>query len=626
MSRLAPPRRDEGFTLVEVLVAILIVGTMLLVLLGVSSGALAVQETARRQQVAAGIANEVMERMRALPLSEVRSGVAIGALLADPNVRTCEGVLRLLRCGPSAGLGEFLVRRESASVGGNTCPSAEATGSLAATAPLSPTNCSKYRYNGVEYRAYAYVTTRLSPNVAQDAPYRMTVVVAWSDAASPDEKRLTILQTMRWMPRGCTGAQSDHFEGETCGFSRESDYGFDSDLKILVSECLDVPTCDSAGATVEVKFGHLRLAWSDVAGSLVLTAEVTAPITTPSSALLAPAGPTSVDVDNDDESDLPESAGPTSFGWASPGAIITRSAPFMCYACETADLHGPWELRVRILPPPESDCGAGNWVTCGLVESSASDAGSCVSASEEVPCDTGRVVLGGAVVELCRAANLLETGVGCQPIVQVDAGTVMRGVLNDQGNSMSVDQVRVHVGDIGLASNLPPYWMVSGENYSFAANAVLERPENPSGETVYSAVSQSGGAAAASCRQAPNPLNAREVDRGLSPAACLYVGALTADILDGVQRTALLSLYGLSASRSSLSTRWFLAAFNNTDPCNGSLSSGRILGSYSTSSAGVFGVIPGCARQAPALKVQVWLPSIDANDDYDPAAGKWTQW
>lgn len=247
---------ERGFALTEVLVAILIIGAALLTLLAASASSFGLQELARQRQAATGIANEVMERVRTLNFSDIRLGAAPST--GSTFVASCAGVDRLIQCTRGEGLGEKILVNTSLTSSG--CPDALAADASWGTSPLGP-NCSRYVLNGVEYRAYVFVTKESA------LPYRVTVIVSWGG------DRSAILQTMISAPKGCLGTLSDSLVVGPCG------------TPTLVNATVPgiqatVSAIDTSGSTkyLGINLGGLTVGWDEpIPGQRALSAAVSWP-------------------------------------------------------------------------------------------------------------------------------------------------------------------------------------------------------------------------------------------------------------------------------------------------------------------------------------------------------------
>src|SRR5438477_3180875 len=156
---------DEGFTLIELMVAVGILATALILMAYTSMAALSYTARSRQRQGADGLAGQVMEQIRALPCSALQAGlgntdlansVIIGNASYDANItlNTC-GVAIVYCFG-----GESIPR-------GNNAPSA----------PLVPHQQSIV-VGPTTYVVDVYVTNYL--NIATNNTFRVTVQIKWN--------------------------------------------------------------------------------------------------------------------------------------------------------------------------------------------------------------------------------------------------------------------------------------------------------------------------------------------------------------------------------------------------------------------------------------------------------------
>lgn len=171
----APPQRgDAGFTLVEVMVAALLIGGALLTIVTASAAGFGFQISARQRLVANGIASRVMEQIRSLPFDRVKQGLP--SSFSPTTLPACGS-------GPMVGLGEPLVKGSGLTDAVGLQPNSSGTPVMV---------------NGTDFTWTSYVS-RLTSGSTPNPPFRVTVCVTW-----PSSKGLqrTSLQSLFWTPAG----------------------------------------------------------------------------------------------------------------------------------------------------------------------------------------------------------------------------------------------------------------------------------------------------------------------------------------------------------------------------------------------------------------------------------------
>ncbi|SEI86484.1 type IV pilus modification PilV family protein [Demequina mangrovi] len=192
--RLLDPR-DEGFTLIELVVAMFVIAIVILSLLALQTSALVSTSEAGRREQATAYGNEAIEQLRAIPWNVLKRGMAsnymaaAGAYGGDADVAS--GVL---------------------SVEGTTHPLivADALNDQDTTSPWPPlfdstgshiTDHADTAGNGTVYRVKAYVT---EDSAGTDDAVGLVVVVDWGkDIMDPDER--TVLYSAAYAPSGGCG-------------------------------------------------------------------------------------------------------------------------------------------------------------------------------------------------------------------------------------------------------------------------------------------------------------------------------------------------------------------------------------------------------------------------------------
>lgn len=187
---------ERGFSLLETMIAIVVIFGSILTLAFASLASFRYQGVARQRQAANGVAARVMEDIRGLAYARVTSGLLSTDLTGDPNIVDCSGTYRFLSCTPGsdAGSGEVIVHNPG----------------LQAVAPLVPhrsTSSTSITQDGVRYDWATYVTR---DDAITTAPYRVTVVVTWTEGFAGGAKYVRI-QSLFWSPAGCRDLASHPF-------------------------------------------------------------------------------------------------------------------------------------------------------------------------------------------------------------------------------------------------------------------------------------------------------------------------------------------------------------------------------------------------------------------------------
>lgn len=184
-------RRDEGgMTLIELVVAMVIMMLVMSSMLGVFISMLTTVTKAKQRQAGTALATQVMEQIRALPYDAVRSGLLSTDLTGDPAVVSASSTFRF-RPAASPGIDEVLVT----------------TGSQA-QAPLFP-HLRTIAVENVDYRVGTYVT---QASTAQPA-YNLTVIVSWSSTATGDKLMQVMQRSTSYSPSGCLSTAQHPFSG-----------------------------------------------------------------------------------------------------------------------------------------------------------------------------------------------------------------------------------------------------------------------------------------------------------------------------------------------------------------------------------------------------------------------------
>jgi type II secretory pathway pseudopilin PulG len=189
--------REEGFTLVEVMVAVAILFIALLALARTATVAFTDIAASRQRQTANQLANQLVEEVRAIPYESVKRGLKTNQLTGDPNVINCSGTYYFPNLGCPAPTGSEKVVHTNG--GPNTRPLVPHNGSVG-----PPDYPSTYNWS-------VYVTE------AADAPsagaYRVTAQVTWTPAQRSGVRSSIDAKTLLYSPTGSVDSSTHPFTG-----------------------------------------------------------------------------------------------------------------------------------------------------------------------------------------------------------------------------------------------------------------------------------------------------------------------------------------------------------------------------------------------------------------------------
>jgi type II secretory pathway pseudopilin PulG len=197
LSRLrAHSSSEEGFTIVEVLVAMMVITIVMTSLMYVMATSLKQVSFAKQREVASSLVDKTMEQARALPYSMIQTGL-------DDNDVTTSHDSNITISGSTytyTPTGETIVH--GSQNGNQTCPSASVC-----QAPLIP-HQSTTTLNGSTYTISTYLTTFTGSAGA----YRITVVVSWTRSQVSGVSTQVSSQSVIYSPaNGCVSDQTHPF-------------------------------------------------------------------------------------------------------------------------------------------------------------------------------------------------------------------------------------------------------------------------------------------------------------------------------------------------------------------------------------------------------------------------------
>ena len=194
------PTRDGGFTLVELVAAMFVIGMILTLIIGIQLQAQVTIKDARLRQQATALANEAMEEMRAVPWRVLTKGMHADFVAASGETRVAGGTLTIdgesfpLIMAPAGMSGQDLTQPWR--------PLFDSTGSNKQVR-LDP------GLTGTEFTVRSYVT-RPEGAAATDG-VGLVVIVEWTDARGT--ARHTVVSSPAYASLGCGGIDLSPFAG-----------------------------------------------------------------------------------------------------------------------------------------------------------------------------------------------------------------------------------------------------------------------------------------------------------------------------------------------------------------------------------------------------------------------------
>jgi type II secretory pathway pseudopilin PulG len=179
---------ERGFTILETVIAIMVVFASLTALAYTASIGFRYVGYGRDRIQATGVANRVMEDIRGLAYTKITSGISSTELTSDSRIKKCSGIYRFESC-----TGEKIVS------------STFAAGYEAAW--LYP-HTDAMTVGNLDFTYHTYVTN----DAPTTNPYRVTVIVEWVNGAIANAPNNSVrLQSLFWSPNGCMNPNTHPF-------------------------------------------------------------------------------------------------------------------------------------------------------------------------------------------------------------------------------------------------------------------------------------------------------------------------------------------------------------------------------------------------------------------------------
>jgi prepilin-type N-terminal cleavage/methylation domain-containing protein len=344
---------DSGFTLVELVVAMVVTLVVMTALLAFVVQSLRTVALAKQRQTSTALATQVLERLRALPYDTVTAGTGSSAPTTDPNIIGTSPLL--FRPAVIAGVEEELV--------------------VNAVSPLHTSES----VEDVDYQVRQYVTKQLAAAGEQQA-FNLTVIVQWTSSVSGGT-RTTVERSTTYSPTGCLSTANRPFSGP-CQASFTAQAG-QSAASISVTHATDstLPILGFDGREVELALptlgANLLQEQTTSATATVATSEGSATDDT-----VRTSGGLSATVAVDSDPSSP------------PGQQQSRSTPTQTY--ETRSVNGI-AGRLRVTPTTDDTGASAAAVAAEPALCLGADGAQIVTGvPERRPCATGRIRAAGS--------------------------------------------------------------------------------------------------------------------------------------------------------------------------------------------------------------------------------------
>ncbi|WP_136520039.1 MULTISPECIES: prepilin-type N-terminal cleavage/methylation domain-containing protein [Cellulomonas] len=190
---------DDGFTLMELLVAMMVITVVLLGLMVVQTSAMVTTAQTKQRTQGTAVANQTMEQLRALPWLVLSKGLHAGFATAtggDPNVAGGR-----LRPAASPTIDEPLVTDSTQAVDKAPLSGTGGSNRITTTDPAIP---------GVEFTSRSYVTRSAGTG---DDVLTLTVITSWRTNDSATEKSVVVRSEAYAPAGGCGDPANQPFLG-----------------------------------------------------------------------------------------------------------------------------------------------------------------------------------------------------------------------------------------------------------------------------------------------------------------------------------------------------------------------------------------------------------------------------
>ena len=187
---------DEGFTLIELVIAMGVILTALLAMAYTATIGFSDIALARQRQGANGLADQAMEQIRGLPFDTIKKGLATWDVGTDANIVACG----TLKCYNFKGV----IPNENIPTSGYPAPPSNPK-----ITPLVP-HVQTLKVGATSYTVSAYVTYYKN-DTTQSSTYRAIVTVTWTNTARHGVSSRVENQSILYSGNGCLSTATHPF-------------------------------------------------------------------------------------------------------------------------------------------------------------------------------------------------------------------------------------------------------------------------------------------------------------------------------------------------------------------------------------------------------------------------------
>jgi type IV pilus modification protein PilV len=233
----ADARGDGGFTIMEVVVAMMVIAIGLIGLMTIQMRSIKTLGLAKQRQAASALTSRAVEQLRALPYTTVSGGLACSDLTSatDPNLvvtGTSSACTATFRPTYDSTINEVVLTTT-----GTTAP------------PLNPHTqaVASTTVDNVQYTVRNYVT-RVNSDPSVDGGYWLTVITTWRSAVTEGQTKSIALRSQLYSPQGCLANTTHPFSGP-CQAFYYSDSGTTGGSLTVQSTRTGLPIVDGIDAS-----------------------------------------------------------------------------------------------------------------------------------------------------------------------------------------------------------------------------------------------------------------------------------------------------------------------------------------------------------------------------------------